>query len=150
MELNEQFAWTRGRWRERSPRSKRPRWVWFNAAAFALGVLPVVLACTLHNRGSQADPDRVLHSYTLVHVAGPWVLGYVGAPALISLVPPGLLYLKGTRGSRFANRAAWSLGVLSCLIGFVGLLTEWTMLPAAVLTVCAAATAPLGPDAHPR
>jgi hypothetical protein len=64
------------------------------------------------------------------------------------LLLPALLHLKGTRGSAFADRAAWSLAVLSCLIGLVGLITEWTMLPAAVLTVCAVAAAPMGPSRH--
>jgi Na+/proline symporter len=124
-----------------------PRWVWFNGAAFALGVLPVVLALTVHDRGTVADPDGVLHRYTLVHVAGPGVLGFVGAPAVITLVLPVLLYLKSTRRSHFADRAAWWLAGLSCLIGVVGLITAGlAMLPVTVLTVCAVATAPLAPE----
>ncbi|MGI8506308.1 MAG: hypothetical protein ACR2MK_05800 [Solirubrobacteraceae bacterium] len=121
--------------------------MWFNGAAFALGVLPVVLAYTVHDRGSVADPDCVRHCYTLVHVAGPGVLGFVGAPAVISLVLPVLLHLKGTRRSHFADRVAWSLATLGCLIGLVGMITAGiAMLPAPVLIVCAVVTAPLGPD----
>lgn len=123
-----------------------PRWVWFNGAACALGILPVLLAFTVHNRGSEADPACVRHCYTLVHTAGPWVLGFVGAPAAISLVLPVLLLLKSTRRSHFADLAAWSLATLSCLISLVGLTTNvnLAMLPVAVLTVCAVVTAPLG------
>jgi hypothetical protein len=138
----------RGSGRER-PRDLRrlPRWVWFNGAAFAWGMLPVVLAYTVHDRGSVADPDCVFHCYTLVHTAGPGILGFVGAPALISLVLPVLLHLKGTRRSHFADRVAWSLATLSCLIGLVGMITGGlAMLPAPVLIVCAVVTAPLGPE----
>ena len=126
---------------------QQPRWVWFNCAAFVLGMLPVVLALTVHDRGTVADPDGVFHRYTLVHVAGPGVLAFVGAPALISLVLPVFLYLKSTRRSHFADRAAWWLAGLSCLIGVIGLITAGlAMLPVTVLTVCAVATAPLGPE----
>jgi hypothetical protein len=127
-----------------------PRWAWFNAAAFALGLLPVVLALTVHNHGSTADPDCVRRCYTLVHTAGPGVLGYLGAPALISLVLPVLLHLKSTRRSHFADHAAWSLAILSCLLGFVALLTGGlAVLPAVVLTVCAVVAAPLAPEPPP-
>lgn len=137
-----------GSGRERSRGLRRlPSWVWFNGAAFASGMLPVVLAYTVHDRGSVADPDCVFHCYTLVHTAGPGILGFVGAPALISLVLPVLLHLKSTRRSHFADRVAWSLATLSCLIGLVGMVTAGlAMLPAPVLIVCAVITAPLGPE----
>ena len=113
----------------------------------AWGILPVVLALTVHDRGSTADPDSVFHHYTLVHVAGPAVLGFVGAPAFISLLLLPLLHLKSTRRSHVADRAAWSLAGLSCLLSFAGLITSGVaMLPVALLTVCAVATAPLGPE----
>jgi hypothetical protein len=125
-----------------------PRWGWFNGAAFVSGLLPVVLALTVHNRGSVADPACIRHCYTLVHTAGPEVLGFVGAPTAICLMLPGLLLRKSTRRSHFADRAAWTLTILSCLISFVGLTTTLTvtMLPVAVLTICAVVTAPLAPE----
>jgi hypothetical protein len=125
-----------------------PRWAWFNGAAFALGVLPVVLALTVHNRGSAADPACVRHCYTLVHTAGPGILGFVAAPAVISLMLPVLLLLKSTRRNHFADRASSALAALSCLISLFGLTTNVfvAMLPAAVLTVCAVVAAPLAPE----
>jgi hypothetical protein len=132
--------------RGRRPR-RLPRWAWFNAAAFVSGLLPVVLALTLHNRGSAADPDCVRRCYTFVHTAGPGILGYLGAPALISLVLPVFLHLKSTRRSHFGDRAALALATLSCFLGFVGLLTGGlAMLPVVVLIVCAVVTAPLAPE----
>jgi hypothetical protein len=131
----------------RSRRSRRvPRWAWFNAAAFVTGLLPVILALTLHNRGSAFDPDCIRSCYTFVHTAGPGILGYLGAPAVIALMLPILLHLKSTRRSHFADRAALVLAGLSCVLGFVGLLTAGlSVLPVTVLTVCAVATAPLAP-----
>lgn len=124
-----------------------PRWAWLNAAAFVSGLLPVVLACTLHNHGTTADPECVRHCYTLVHFGGPVILAYIGAPALICLVLPVPLHLKSTRRSHVANRIGWSLAILTCLLGFVGLLTAGlSVLPVVGLTVCAVATAPLAPE----
>jgi hypothetical protein len=122
--------------------------VWFNGAAFASGVLPVVLACTVPDRGSVADPYCVRHCYTLVHEAGPAILGYVGAPAVISLVLFALLHRKGTIGSHLADRAAWSLAILSCLISLVGLTSAAgvEMFPVAALTIWTVVTAPSGPS----
>jgi hypothetical protein len=138
----------RGRGHELARRLQRlPRWAWFNVAAFAAGMLPVVLATTVQDRGDSADPDCVFHCYTLVHVAGPWVLGYLGAPAVISLLLLLLLHRKSTRRSHFADRAAWSLATVTCLISLVGLITGGlALLPVAVLIVCAVATAPLAPE----
>jgi hypothetical protein len=66
---------------------------------------------------------------------------------MISLVLPVPLPLKDTRGSQFADRAAWALAILSCLISAVGLMSAGlAMLPVAVLTVCAVATEPFGPN----
>lgn len=118
-----------------------PRWVWFGAAAVACGAVPLILAVTVHNRTSANDPAGLFHHYTLVHTAGAGILGFVGAPLLISLVLLVLLGLNHTRPGRFTTRAAWSLATLSCLIGLLGLVLEWTMLPAAVLTICAVAAA---------
>jgi len=127
-----------------------PRWAWLNAAAFVAGLLPVVLACTLHNHGTTADPECVRHCYTLVHFGGVAILAYIGAPALIALVLPVFLYLKSTRRSHVANRTAWTLAVVTCLLGFVGLLTAGlSVLPVVVLTVCAVAAAPLSPGPPP-
>jgi quinol-cytochrome oxidoreductase complex cytochrome b subunit len=121
-----------------------PRWVWLDVAAFLWGVLLVVLAFTDHDRGSAADPDAIFHHYTLVHDAGPAVLLFVGAPAVISLVLLGLLHRKSTRHSHLADRWAWTLTALSCAVCFVGLLVQGiVMLPAAALTVGAVTMAPL-------
>jgi hypothetical protein len=131
----------------RTLRSRAPGWVWFISLAFVWGVAIVVFAFTVHNRCEGSDPGCVFHSYTLVEDAGSGVLGFVGAPAIISLLLVPLLYVKTTRRSHGADRAAWSLAVLSCLICLVGLIVEGiVMLPAAALTVCAVATAPFPPD----
>lgn len=124
--------------------TRAQRWVWFIGAAFVCGILPVVLALTVHNHGTAADPDCVRHCYTFVHAVGPGVLGFIGAPAVISLVVAALLYRKVNRHSHSADRVAWSLAVLSCVMCFLGLLTSLgiSMVPVAVLTVCAVATAP--------
>jgi hypothetical protein len=127
------------------------QWMWFNGAAFALGTLPVVLALTVHDRGTAADPDMIRHHYTVVQVAGLGILAFAAAPALITLILPVLLHLKSTRRSHFADRAAWSFAVLSCLISLVGLLSlGLSMLPVAVLTVCAVAVTPLSPEPKRR
>jgi hypothetical protein len=119
-----------------------PRWAWLNGAAFALGMLPVVLALTVHDRGSMADPACVRQCYTLAH-GELWILGFVGGPAVICLVLFVLLHLKSAYRSRLADRAAWSLTALSCLVAFLGLLISGlAMVPVAVLTVCAVAAAP--------
>ena len=131
----------------RALRSVAPLWVWFIGLAFAWGVVIVVVAFTVHNRCSESDPDCVFHSYTLVKDVGPGILGFVGAPALISLVLAPVLHVKTTRGSHGADRAAWVLTVVSCLICLLGLIVEGVvMLPAAALTVCAVASAPFPPD----
>jgi hypothetical protein len=118
--------------------------VWFNGAASLTGVLPIVLALTVHDHGTTADPYCIRHCYTLVHVAGPGALGFIGAPLVISLVMFALLPVKHARYGRYAERAAWSLSTLSCLVCFGGLLTSvgLAMLPVAALTMCAVATAP--------
>jgi len=121
------------------------RWVWFNLAALVWSALLVVLACTVHDRGSASDPAMLFHSYTLVQDVGPAILILVCAPLVISLVLARVLYLKTTRRSFRAERAAWwvaSLSLLTCLPGLIvqGL---W-VLPAPALIVAAAATAPLG------
>ena len=124
--------------------SRVQRWVWFNLGAIVWSALLVVLACTVHDRGSPNDPAMLFHSYTLVQDVGPIILVLVAAPLVISLVLARVLYLKSTRRSFRAERAAWwvaSLGVLVCLPGLIvqGL---W-VLPAPVFIIAAAATAPL-------
>ena len=120
------------------------RWVWFSAAACVCGVLPVALALTVHDHGSSADPYCIRHCYTLVHVAGLGTLGFVGAPIVIGLVVFALLPFKHAPRGRYVDPASWSLAVLSSGVCLVGLLTSvgFAMLPVAVLTVCAVASAP--------
>lgn len=45
---------------------RRQRWVWLNLAAGVWGALLVVLAFTVHDRGSANDPAMIFHSYTLL------------------------------------------------------------------------------------
>jgi hypothetical protein len=120
------------------------RWVWFNAAACVSGVLPVLLALAVHNHGSSADPYCIRRCYTLVHVAGRGILGFVGAPLVIALAVFALLPFKHARHGRYVDPAAWTLATLSCLVCIVALSTSiwFAMLPVAALTVCAVATAP--------
>ncbi len=126
-------------------------WIWLIGLAFVCGVALVLLACTVHNRCSSSDPVCYFHSYTLVHTAGPAVLGFVGAPAAISLVLATLLSIKVTRRSIRADNAAWLFAAVSCVICFVGLFVEgWLMLLEAVLTVGAVAATPLPPDPGDR
>lgn len=116
----------------------------FNLAAVVWGVVLVVMACTVHDRGSASDPDMIFHSYTLVQDVGSGILILVAAPLVISLLLFWVLYLKSTRRSFRAERAAWwvaSLGALVCLPGLI-VQGVW-VLPSAVLIVAAAATAPL-------
>jgi hypothetical protein len=131
--------------RERVPSLTRvDRWVWFNLAACVCGVLPVLLAVAVHNHGSSADPYCIRRCYTLVHVAGPGVLGFVAAPLVIALAVFALLPFKHARRGRYVDPAAWSLATISCLVCILGLFTSvgFAMLPAGALTVCAVATAP--------
>ena len=122
-------------------------WIWLIGLAFTCGVALVLVACTVHDRCISSDPGCIFHSYTLVHTAGPAVLGFVGAPAVISLVLAMLLRIKVTRRSIRADRAAWFFAALSCLIAVAGLAVEgFLMLLEAVLTVCAVAATPFPPD----
>ena len=132
-------------------RARGVAWVWLIALAFACGVAIVVMACTVHDRCSGSDPDCVFHSYTLLHTAGPGVLGFVGAPALISLVVATLLRMKVRSRSVRAGEAAWILAGLSGLVCLVGLLVEgFLMFLAGALTLAAVATAPLPADPNDR
>jgi Na+/proline symporter len=127
----------------RGPRA----WTWFIGLAFAWGVLIVTLAFTVHDQGSPSDPDQVFHSYTLVQADGAVVLAIVGAPLVISLVLARLLHAKTARRSARADRAASIFAGLSCLCCIAGLLNAGVvMVPEAVLTICAVATAPFPPD----
>jgi hypothetical protein len=86
-----------------------------------------------------------------VHTAGPAVLGFVGAPALISLILAILLRIKVTRRSTRAARAAWSFAALSFLICAVGIAVEgFLMLLEGVLTVWAVAATPFPSDPNDR
>ena len=126
-------------------------WIWLIGLAFTCGVVPVVRACTVHDRCISADPACVFHSYTLLHTAGPAILGFVGAPAVISVVIAMLLRIKVSRRSIRADRAAWLLAALSCLISIAGTAVEGLlMLLEAALTVCAVAATPFPPDPSDR
>ena len=118
--------------------------MWLNLAAVVWGVVLVILACTVHDRGSASDPAMIFHSYTLVQDVGPGILILVAAPLVISLVLWRVLYLKTTRRSFRAERAAWWVVSLSLLVCLPGLVVQgvW-VLPAPALIVAAAATAPL-------
>jgi hypothetical protein len=138
-----------------SPRTVRfaapARWVWFNAAAFVCGLLPVVLACTVRDHGTASDPAMVFHRYTLLQVSGPQVLIYVGAPAVMSVVLAVLLRQKTRRHSRRVDHAAWLFAGFTCLLCLFSIFVEGLApLPEAVLVVCAAATAPMPPDPNER
>lgn len=119
--------------------------MWCNVAALVCGPIPIVLALTRHDHGSTTDPECIRRCYTLVHVVGPAVLAFVGAPLVIALVVLGLLYLKGARQSRAADVAAWWLGSLSALVCVLGLFISvgMEMLPVGALTMAAVATSPV-------
>jgi cytochrome bd-type quinol oxidase subunit 2 len=128
-------------------RARGTAWIWLVGLAFTCGVALILIACTVHDRCSNSDPACIFHSYTLVHTAGPAVLGFVGAPAVISLLLAMLLRIKVTRRSVRAARAAWFFTAVSCLICFVGLAVEgFPMILEAVLTVWAVAATPFPPD----
>jgi hypothetical protein len=130
-----------------SLRTRIPGGKWLIGFAFVCGLVPVVAALTVHDRCSSSDPACVYHTYTLLDAQGLWILGLVGAPALISLVVAATLHVKVTRRSLRAEHAAWCLAVLSSIIGLVGLLTSgFVMLIPAVLTVWAVAISPFPPD----
>jgi hypothetical protein len=120
------------------------RWVWFNAAACVCGLLPVLLALTVHNKGSSADPYCIRRCYTLVQEAGPGVLGFVGAPTVIAAAVFARLWFNHARRGRHADPVAWSLATFSGLVCMLGLVTSvwFAMLPVAALTMCAVAIAP--------
>lgn len=125
--------------------------MWLIGLAFTCGVALVLVACTVHNRCSSSDPACIYHSYTLVQRAGPAVLGFVGAPAVISLIIAGLLRFKVRRRSTRADRAAWSFAVLSFIICIVGLAVEgFLMLLEAALTIGAVIATPVPHDSDDR
>lgn len=128
-------------------RARDSGWMWLIGLAFACGVALIVVACTVHDRCSSSDPACIYHSYTLVHTAGPAILVFVGAPGVISLVLAMLLRIKVRRRSIRADRAAWCLAALSCLICIAGLVVVgFLMLLEAALTVSAVAATPFPPD----
>ena len=111
----------------------------------------MVLALTDHSRCSASDPLCVFHSYTLVQNLGPGILALAGAPLAISLVLVAVLRSKTTHRGPQAHRAAWVLATFDCFICLGGMLIAGlTMLPPAVLTVCAVATTPSPPDPTDR
>jgi len=132
-------------------RARGSGWIWLIGLAFTCGVALVLSACIDHDRCSSSDPACIYHSYTLLHTAGPAVLAFVGAPAVISLVLAMLLRIKVTRRSIRADRAAWFFAALSCLICIAGLAVEgFLMLLEAALTLCAVAATPFPPDPNDR
>ncbi len=120
-------------------------WVWLNLAALAWAVFLVVLACTVHDRGSASDPAGIFHRYTVVQSVGPGILILIAAPVVISLVLAPVLYLKTTRRSFRAESSAWWVAALSAVQCLADLVVQglW-VIPAPILIVAAIATAPLG------
>ena len=119
--------------------------MWFDLAAFVWGVLLVVLACTLHNRTSSADPAGIFHRYTLVHMTGPGILVLVAAPAVIALVLPPILIAKTTRRSFRAGRISWILATISGVACLAGLIVQGVLaVPACAFIFAAVGTAPVG------
>ena len=120
------------------------RWMWLNLAALAWGVLLVVLACAVHDRGSANDPAAIFHSYTVVESVGPGILVLIAAPVVISLALAPVLYLKTTRRSFRAESAAWWVAALSVAQCLADLIVQglW-VIPAPILIIAAIATAPL-------
>ncbi len=130
-----------------SLRARIPAWEWLIGFAFVWGLVPVVMASTVHDRCSSADPACLYHHYTLVDTQGAWILAVIGAPALLSLAVAMALHVKVTRRSVRAEHAAWCLAVLSCLMCFVGLLIlGFVMLIPGALTVAAVVVTPFPPD----
>jgi hypothetical protein len=132
-------------------RDRDSAWIWLASLAFTCGVALVVVAFTVHDRCSSSDPACIYHSYTLVQRAGPAVLAFVGAPAVISLVLAVLLRIKVTRRSNRAAGAAWCFAALSAVVCIAGLAVEgFLMLLEAVLTISAVAATPFPPDPDDR
>ena len=123
---------------------RNDRWKWLTLAAAVWSVVLIVLACTVHDRGSASDPAQIFHSYTLVQDVGPGILVLVAAPVAITLALARVLHLKTTRRSYRAERAALWVAGLSLLWCLPALVVEglW-VLPVPVLIAAAAATAPL-------
>src|SRR5581483_5323202 len=100
---------------------------------------------------SASDPACIFHHYTLVHTAGPAVLGFIGAPLVISLILAMLLSIKVARRSTRADNAAWFFVVLSSVVCFLGLFVQgFLMLLEGLLIVGAVAATPLPPDPDDR
>ena len=130
----------------RRMRDRASAWVWLIGLAIAWGAAIVVFALTVHNRCSVSDPDCVFHSYTLVARVGPGIIGLAATPLVISIALATLLRVKTTRRSHLADRAAWLLAALNCLLCLVGLVIAGVvMLPEAALPICAVAAAPFPP-----
>jgi len=124
-----------------------PAWQWLLGSAFVAGAIPVVLAFTIHDRCSDADPGCVFHHYTTAQVGGPWSVLVLAAPLLINVMLAIALREKVTHRSARSDRLAWWFVVLSWFVCFAGLLVMGpvTFLTAALAT-CAVAVAPLPPD----
>jgi hypothetical protein len=128
-------------------RERVPAWQWLIVVASVWALIPVVMAFTVRNRCSDADPACVYHHYTLVTLKGLWVLALVGAPVVINMAVGAALHVKVSRRSAFAGRAAWYLVVLSYPVSFVGLvIVGVVMLISAPVATWAVALAPLPPD----
>ena len=124
-----------------------PAWEWLIGLAFVAGFIPVVLAFTVQNRCSNADPGCVFHHYTTVDIGGPWSFGVIGGPTLINLIVAIALHVKVRRRSGRADRVALCFAVLSWFVCFAGLLIMgFVTLIEAALTTCAVAATPFPPD----
>jgi hypothetical protein len=135
----------------RSLRARLPARDWLLGFAFVVGLIPVVLAFTVHDRCSDADPGCVFHHYTAVEIGGLLSVGVVAAPLLINLIVAIALHVKVTRRSVRADRFAWWFAVLSWLVCFAGLLSMgFVSLLVAPLTTAAVALTPLPPDPADR
>ena len=122
---------------------KRSRWLCAVAAVW--GVVPVIVALTVHHHGSASDPSCIHHCYTLVQTAGVGVLAFVAAPSLLALLVVVLVTAWVARPRRGLMRVAWGLAIISCLVCFVGLTSVGVaMIPAGPLTVFGVLVSPGG------
>jgi hypothetical protein len=127
------------------PLRRTDRWIWFDLAAFVWGAFLIVLACTLHNRTSAADPAGIFHRYTLIRMVGPGILVLVALPAVIALLLAPVLIAKTTRRSFRAGRISWTLATISGAACLVGLIVQGPLVvPACALIFAAVGTAQLG------
>ena len=128
-------------------RARAPAWQWLIGLAFVMAATPLVLAFTLHDRCSEADPACVFHHYTTVQLGGLWSVAVIGGPLLINLFVAIALHAKATRRSVRAGRVGLCLAVLSWFVCAAGMLIMGPVtLLTAPLTTSAVAVTPLPPD----